>query len=128
MDKIGSLEFVASAPETVDVTIDASIWEAQQIFDRFAKGFSFPEYFGHNWNALIDCLSDLWWLQVPEVVVDHPSIPRLAPDDLQLYLDCIVFAADRRTADILPRLRLVFRTTDRDAVTLALGQLGQVVQ
>lgn len=33
-----------------------------EMFKRTAFSLTFPEWFGHNWDALADCLSDLSWL------------------------------------------------------------------
>lgn len=32
---------------------------------RMATALRFPEWFGHNWDALADCLADLSWLPAP---------------------------------------------------------------
>jgi len=32
------------------------------LFDEFAAGLQFPYYFGENWNAFDECITDLSWL------------------------------------------------------------------
>jgi RNAse (barnase) inhibitor barstar len=116
-----AFEFTAAAPDRVDVVLDQSVRGKQGLLDRFAQDLSFPVYFGRNWDALIDCLSDLSWVQAPEVVIDHAAVPQLLSSDLRLYLESLIDSADRRGTGRAPRLRILFRVVDRNAIEAALG-------
>lgn len=49
--------------------------DKNEFLDRIAEALRFPEWFGHNWDALADCLADLSWL--PDmgriIVLEHAS-------------------------------------------------------
>lgn len=40
----------------------ASVRDKAAFFERLATALEFPDWFGHNWDALADCLGDLSWL------------------------------------------------------------------
>ena len=45
------------------IRIDLSVVRDKvSLFERLAAALEFPEWFGHNWDALADCLGDLSWL------------------------------------------------------------------
>jgi RNAse (barnase) inhibitor barstar len=35
--------------------------DKREMLDAIGRAMQFPEWFGHNWDALLDCLSDLGW-------------------------------------------------------------------
>jgi Barstar (barnase inhibitor) len=66
-------------------------WQSSAaLFDSLATLLRFPGYFGHNGNALDECLHDLAWLPDGEVVIEHADLP-LADneDDLRTYLSIL---------------------------------------
>jgi hypothetical protein len=61
-----------------------------------ADALAFPSYFGRNWDALADCLTDLAWLPAPgyAIVYDNPApLIRHAPGDWAVALDIFQDAA-----------------------------------
>src|SRR3954470_18045970 len=49
-------------------------------FQEIARVLHFPDYFGHNWDAVYDCLTDLTWLPGAGCVVVLDRFERLAID------------------------------------------------
>lgn len=78
--------FFAVSAEPADLSNEARGWQdsglvvrairgrkartVEGLFDEFAAAFQFPYYFGENWAAFRDCITDLDWLPFrPGVVV-----------------------------------------------------------
>ena len=66
------------------------------LFREIAKAFQFPDYFGHNWDALDECLGDLDWIPATGYVVIWQNASNLlshASSDFLTLLDVFQYAA-----------------------------------
>lgn len=60
----GEVDLIAGAEQNgfnvfrVDLTGSR---DKHEMLDAIGKSMHFPEWFGHNWDALLDCLADLGW-------------------------------------------------------------------
>ena len=85
----------------LEVHIDLSACASKRdLLDRFAAALSFPSWFGHNWDAMHDCLTDLSWLPASayRVVLSHPGLlrqhePETLASALQVLADAAAFWA-----------------------------------
>jgi RNAse (barnase) inhibitor barstar len=59
----------------VRAAVPANIVSKQALFAALAKQLSFPDYFGENWDAFDECVRDLSWLPIGQVVLTHADIP-----------------------------------------------------
>jgi hypothetical protein len=72
---------------------------------RIAAALDFPDWFGGNWDALADCLSDLSWWRAPGyvIVLDQAHDWRQAdPDGFDLLLEIADEAAAAWAARDIP--------------------------
>lgn len=65
-----------------------------EMLDAIARAMDFPDWFGHSWDALLDCLADLGWAPAEGylVILEHcDGIHGLAEAD---FVHCLqVFAS-----------------------------------
>ncbi|WP_375431949.1 barstar family protein [uncultured Friedmanniella sp.] len=62
------------------------------LFAEVERALSLPPWFGRNWDALWDCLTDLSWLDRPAyllVVTDAEQLLRDSPQELPLLLELL---------------------------------------
>jgi RNAse (barnase) inhibitor barstar len=63
-----------------------------QLLENMASVLGFPDWFGHNWDALEDCLTDLSWREAPGYVLVMDSAQ--PGDDLGVLVDILRSAAE----------------------------------
>jgi hypothetical protein len=66
----------------------------ETIQESIARTLGFPEWFGGNWDALEDCLSDLSWREAPGHVLAFEGFQPLAPDAVNTLIDVLRSAAE----------------------------------
>lgn len=80
------------------VTLDlADCTDKDELLRRIAAALAFPDYFGHNWDALDECLADLAWLDAPGFVlgIEHSGALRDAGgDDYATFIAILENASD----------------------------------
>jgi RNAse (barnase) inhibitor barstar len=62
-DEIKS-DLAASGLTVLEGTI-ADVTTDEQLFATIASAMQFPDYFGRNWDALDECLCDMYWIPAP---------------------------------------------------------------
>jgi hypothetical protein len=90
---------VARTDEVVDAVKGSSLAlvrvkfaDKVQLLKNLAVAFGFPDWFGHNWDALEDCLTDLSWRDAPaHVLLIEDAKPG---DDLGVLTDILRSSAE----------------------------------
>ncbi len=64
------------------------------LMHKIAASLGFPEWFGENWDALEDCLTDLSWREAQGHVLVFEGFQFLPSDDLGILIDVLIAAAE----------------------------------
>jgi len=92
------------------------------LFGEFARALAFPDYFGHNWDALEECLADLEWLPAKGyilLITETQAVLPEAEEEYETLLDVLDDAGEAwsngHTADgRCAPFHVVFVITEQD--------------
>ena len=64
------------------------------LFGEFARALDFPDYFGHNWDALEECLADFEWLPAKGYILLIHDADAVLPEDEEEYETLLEILSD----------------------------------
>jgi hypothetical protein len=97
------------------VDLGGGAQQGSEMLDAVARGLRFPQWFGHNWDALTDSLLDMGWLPAAGyvVILDHcDGIHGRAEADFVALMQVFQEAADTWREDGVPFWCLVDMQAD----------------
>ncbi|MBG1271856.1 barstar family protein [Nostoc sp. WHI] len=87
------VEKIAAEPGTKVFYLDGKKINSKETFlSKAAEAMQFPTYFGANWDAFDECITDLTWCPAQRYVIfyDHADIfAQAEPTQYQIALDII---------------------------------------
>lgn len=87
------------------------------LMKALSEALRFPDYFGGNWDALEECIRDLYWLPDGDVALVHEDVP--LEDDrrsLTTYLSILRDAVEKWAATKERKLLVLFPPGTEDLV------------
>ena len=95
----------ADTPAATWVTGPLAVWrvnlrgvqEKGHFLAAIAQALHFPDWFGDNWDALKDCLTDLTWRKAPGYMIileECNALAQAAPADFETALEVFRLVAD----------------------------------
>jgi RNAse (barnase) inhibitor barstar len=72
--------------------------EKSELLARLAKALDFPAWFGHNWDALADCITDLGWRPAMGYVLILEHAAALQQNQPEVFDTALAILADTAAA------------------------------
>ena len=73
--------------DLIELIIPENINDKSTLFDLYAQKLKFPDYFGWNWDAFLDCMVTIVLTEKERVNVIHKDLPFKADEEQRaIYL------------------------------------------
>lgn len=93
--------------------ISPGIKMKDELFKEFKHNLLLPDYFGNNWDALEECLQDLFWIKEERVLIIHADVPLINKQETKTYLQILLDVIHDRQK-IHQRLEVIFPEEDKE--------------
>ncbi len=120
---LAALQFVPDLYQISNNGYNRSAWiplkipDRQTLFSILARDLDFPQYFGHNWDALYDLLCDLSWIPQRRVVIIHEGLSsQLTDQELGTYLKILIDAVKSWGPNENHELAAIFPSSSQERV------------
>ena len=88
------IDEIAETVKDSNLVLTRIVVEAKSpLLQSIAKALEFPDWFGENWDALEDCLTDLSWRKAAGHVLVFDGIGVLPADERGILIDILASAA-----------------------------------
>ena len=94
--------------------INKHINSSEELMRELFNTLSFPGYFGFNWNALYDCMTDFNWIDKNKIILIHKITPELPIKDFVIYIEILICSSLSFKNDIDHNLIVFFPEEDFD--------------
>lgn len=84
---------IAEAVRGSRLALSRIVVERNRVLQSIASALEFPDWFGENWDALEDCLTDLSWRKAAGHVLVFEGVGALAADERGTLIDVLASAA-----------------------------------
>ncbi|MCA9353487.1 barstar family protein [Candidatus Nomurabacteria bacterium] len=89
--QFGKLEDIENYADTYIGIIPGGINSKKDLFRSYAEALRFPGYFGFNWDALDECLSDFHWIKDKKnILIYHVDIPDIDEKEKVILLSVLI--------------------------------------
>lgn len=96
--RVSSLQAVSGEARSAGLDVAhislAGVRGKERLLETIAAALAFPRWFGGNWDALEDALSDLAWRPASGYLLLFEGQAELGDDDLGVLLDVLAAAAE----------------------------------
>ncbi|MCE5293942.1 MAG: barstar family protein [Chlamydiales bacterium] len=109
----------------ININVPKNLTQKKLLFDLFSQKLKFPDYFGNNWDALFDCMTDLSFLDEKVICIIHDDIP-FANDvhNQKIYVELMVDTANTWLNEQAHQINVYFPVKYLHSVRTILNELN----